>query len=128
MVKGSFAIEVLSQDFKKFLNFKPQIDDKYTKAYKFLRDNEGLEFTKTQLLQIFTSQLGFSREPLRHNFSGNLSLIADIADLDDYIIIYDSNEYKHGTVYSLVRKEYMIDRNFSNKGVIDLSISYPYCL
>lgn len=108
VIQAIDTVEYLSQDFKKFLQYRPQIDDKYDKAYKFLRENEGLEFTKTQLLQIFSSQFGFSREPLRRNFYEVMSTIFEIAEQDGYTIIYYNNQCKHGRYLSLVKEEFAI--------------------
>lgn len=106
IVQAINIVEYLSQDFKKFLHYRPQTGDKYDKAYKFLREHEGLEFTKTQLLQIFTSQFGFSREPLRSNFSYVIDAIWEIAQLDGYTINFYNNKCKHGTYFALVKNEF----------------------
>ncbi len=119
------TVEFLSQDFKKFLHFKPQIDDKYNKAYKFLRENEGREFTKTQLMQVFTSQFGFSREPLRRNFDEVMSAIFEIAQLDGYTIIYYNNKYKHGTSFNLVKNEFAIATT-NDQGTMHPTTRYPF--
>ena len=117
------TVEYLSQDFKKFIHYSPQADDKYSKAYKFLRENEGREFTKTQLLQVFTSQFGFSREPLRRNFYETICAIWEIAQTEGYTIIFYNNKCKHGTYLSLVKNEFAI-ANTIDQGTISPSVSY----
>lgn len=108
IIQAIDTVEFLSQDFKKFLHYSPKADDKYEQAYKFLRENEGLEFTKTKLLEIFTKQFGFKREPLRNNFYDAISAIWEIAQEEGYTIIYYNNKCKNGTFFSLVKNEFAI--------------------
>jgi len=103
------TVEFLSQDFRKFLNYKPSYDDKYKKAYKFLRDNIGREYTKGQLMEVFCSQFGFRREVLRHNYYNDLCAIWEIANENGYTIIQNSTKYIRCKVYSLIPQEFGLD-------------------
>lgn len=116
------VVEYLSQDFKKFIHYRPQTGDKYDKAYKFMREHEGLEFTKTQLLQVFT-QFGFSREPLRRDFGSVMGAIWEIAQLDGYTITFYNNKFKHGSTFVLVKNEFAIAYG-RDQGTISESTRY----
>ena len=124
IIQAIETVEFLSQDFKKFLHYRPQKDDKYDKAYKYLREHEGLEFTKTQLLHIFTSHFGFSREPLRRGFNEFIRIIHEIAQEDGYAVIYYDNKCKHGTYFTLVKTEYSIADTNSQR-TASISTRYP---
>ena len=117
IIQAIDTVEFLSQDFKQFLHYRPKTGDKYEQAYKFLRENEGLEFTKTKLLNFFTKQFGFSREPLRNNFHSAITAIWEIAQEDGYTIIYYNNKCNHGTFFSLVKNEFAI-ANTNYQGTI----------
>lgn len=125
IIQAIDTVEFLSQDFKRFLRYRPMTGDKYEQAYKFLRENEGLEFTKTKLLKVFTSQFGFSREPLRTDFDRVMSAIWEIAREDGYTIIYYDNKCKHGTYFTLVKEEYAI-ASIGEQGTMYPSTRYPY--
>ena len=97
---------------------------KMPQAYKFLKENKGIEFTKTQLLHIFTSQFGFTREPLRKNFQEVLLTILEIAKSEGYGINYYNNKYRHGTYVSLVDNEFEIS-HAGCQGSMSISVQYP---
>ena len=118
------TVEYLSKDFKKFLHYHPKTGDKYDKAYEFLRENEGIEFTKTEILRVFTSQFGFSREPLRHNFEEVMTTIHEIAQADDYSVVCYDNKYGNGTYLSLVKNEFAIATTVHQK-TMSISTKYP---
>ena len=95
------TVEELAIDFRKYLNFKPGVADKYEQIYEFFKQNIEKNYTKTDLIKIFCSQFGFKREHLRKTFEDVFAIIQEIAVNDKHILVQDSEKCKNGCYYSL---------------------------
>lgn len=102
--QAKFLIEHLSTDFKRFYFYRPQINDKYQKAYDFLKRTMGRGYTKTTLISIFQKECGFTREKLRKNFENEICpIIQEIANADGFDFVSNTDLCKNGTYYFLLK-------------------------
>lgn len=104
MLQAISSVEFLSQEFKNFLNFKPEYQDVHDKILNFLKENLGKEFAKGY----FTSHsrdFGVPREKMAKNFECFMETVSDIADNQGYILKISSNTRKNGYKYSLAKPE-----------------------
>lgn len=103
------AVDFLSQDFKKFLKYKPTKNDRYQEIFKYWLEYVGKEFSKGELMNIFVARYGFSREPLRRHFHNELHVLFDVAKENNYTILKNTTKNKNGSVYSLVPLEFQMN-------------------
>ena len=100
------TVEFLCKDFIRFTQYSPQLEDKYDKAYNYLKQNYGKAFTKTHLVNTFSREFGFNRKKLRDNFNREFyEVISDMAMADGYYLRSDSSNIRNGAYYFLTKME-----------------------
>lgn len=104
MLQAIDVVEFLSQDFAKFLRYKPNVDDYHDKIYKFLKNNLGQEFTKGGFTSR-ASEFNIGRDKLAKNFKITMETVADIAEQDGYFLQIKENLRKNGFKYKLLKIE-----------------------
>jgi len=97
-----YVVEQLSQDFKKFLDFKPNKTDNYELLFNFLADNLDKEFTKTQLVND-ANNYGFKRDLFRKEFDSVFEIIAEMATEKGYYLQKKKINNNSGLEISLVK-------------------------
>lgn len=80
------TVEYLSTDLEKFLNYTPQKHDLYQQFFEFLKRNKNKAFAKTELITKYYSDTGFSRKILRKDFDEIVSIVKEIAEMNDLTV------------------------------------------
>lgn len=104
MLQAISSVEFLSQEFKNFLNYKPEFEDVHDKILNFLKENLGKEFAKGY----FTSHsrdFGVPREKMAKNFECFMETVSDMVDKKKYKFEANSNMRKNGYKYRLIKIE-----------------------
>lgn len=104
IIQAISVIEYLSQDFVKFLKYKPKVEDYHDKIYNFLKNNLGQEFTKGGFTSR-ASEFNIGRDKLAKNFKITMETVADIAEADGYFLQVKENIRKNGFKYMLLKIE-----------------------
>lgn len=99
------TIEMLSNDFNKFLKYKPKYDDKYDSAFNFFKDNIGKEFAKNELITKYHQEFGYSRDKFRDNFDECMNMVSKIAIGKGYFLHKKPINRNSGVSYSLMALE-----------------------
>lgn len=108
------TVEFLSKDIKKFYRYKPKYDDKYDQLLDFFIEHEGQEFTKTELVNNYHQEFGYSRDSLRKEFDNCMSALNEVAFLKGYYIKETPINRNSGNSYTLLRQnnDTDLDANF----------------
>ena len=106
------TVEMLSKDFKSFLNYKPKRYDKYDKFYNFLAEHINEKFGKTQLVCHYYSYSGLSRDKFRSEFEKYMEVIAEMATQRGTFLEKTPINHNSGYSYSLI---YLQPKNLSDK-------------
>ena len=109
------TVEKLSQDFKKFISYKPAYEDKYDRIYQFFLENLNTEFKKTDLTTNYCKKFGYSRENFRKNFENIMEIVEEIAKSKGYFLFHRKINNNSGIVYWLTE-----EKNDLNMEVKDL--------
>lgn len=96
------VVEQLSQDFKRFMNYKIETKDNYELLLNFLIDNTGKEFTKTVLVNKY-SEFGFKRAAFRADFDNILDIVSEMASEKGYYLQNERINNNSGQGISLVK-------------------------
>ncbi len=105
MLQAIDTIEMLSADFKAFLNHKPKYSDKYDRLFNFFLENEGKEFSKTELINDHCQKLGLSRDKFRAYFDEYIDVLREFAAHKGYLLNEKPINRNSGTVYSMITME-----------------------
>ena len=95
------TIEMLSRDFKVFLNYKPRYSDKYDNIFNFFLEHKGQEFTKTELINNYRQVFCLSRDKLRAELEKYIDVVQEIAMQNNYFISKKPINRGSGFAYSL---------------------------
>jgi len=101
MEQAISTVEYLSQDFKKFLAYRPHKADIYDKVFEFFKNHVNEEFKTTELTGKYYAEIGIGRDNFRKNFGDIIQTVQEIATLNDYFLNIDGSKFKNGKVYSL---------------------------
>ena len=102
MQQAISTVEYLSIDFKEFVNFRPKTKDICDNLFEFILENQNKEeITKTKLTTQYYKQFGISRKRFKNEFDENISIVKEIANSKDYILIEQSINNNSGTKYYL---------------------------
>lgn len=118
MEQAIATVEMISKDFKSFLNYKPERYDKYDKFYNFLAEHMNEKFGKTQLVCDYYRYSGLSRDKFRKEFEEYMDVIAEIATQRGAFLEKTAINHNSGYSYSLI---YLQTEKLSDK-VIPLDI------
>ena len=109
------TVEYLSRGFREFYFHRPKINDKYQKAYDFLKRKIDRAYTKTALVNIFQKECGFSREKLRKSFENTICpVIQEIANSEGYTLVSDDSRCKNGAYYYLQKNSDIMPKSSMN--------------
>lgn len=101
MKQAIATIEMLSKDFKTFINYKPRYSDKYDNIFNFFLEHKGLEFTKTELISKYRQVFCLSRDKLRAELEKYMDVVQEIAIQNNYFISKKPINRGSGLAYSL---------------------------
>jgi len=101
MKQAIATIEMLSRDFKIFLNYKPRYSDKYDNIFNFFLEHQGQEFTKMELINNYRQVFCLSRDKLRGELEKYIDVVQDIAMQNNYFIRKTPINRGSGFAYSL---------------------------
>ena len=95
------TIEILSKDLKKFIEYKPKVNDGYENLLNFFIDNAGKSFTKTVLVSNYR-QFGFKREIFRKDFDEIMIIISEMANEKGYFLKRENINNNSGVEITLI--------------------------
>ena len=96
------TVEILSQDFKRFIDYKPMVNDNYELLFDFLLKNINEKFHKTELVGKYRD-FGFKRETFRRDFDGIIEVVSEMADEKGYYLQKELVNNNSGISISLVK-------------------------
>lgn len=97
------TVEQLSKDLKKFIDYKPKVNDSYELLFNFLTANLNETFSKTMLINKYRD-FGFKREVFRKDFENILEIVAEMATQEGYFLQQEPINNNSGVGISLVKK------------------------
>ena len=97
------TVEQLSKDLKKFIDYKPKVNDSYEHLFNFFLDNLSEKFTKTALINKYRD-FGFKRDTFRKDFDNTLEMVSEMALQEGYYLQQEAINNNSGLEISLVKK------------------------
>ena len=97
------TVELLSQDLKRFIDYKPKVNDSYGLLFNFLVDDLGKSFSKTALINKYRD-FGFKRDAFRQDFDHILEIVSEMAIQEGYYLQRESINNNSGIGISIVKK------------------------
>lgn len=104
LLQGISIVEYLSQDFKRFIEYHPKVDDVHDKIFEYLKKNIGTTFTKGQLTTRGT-EFGMGRDKLAKNFRNIMEIVSELAEINGYQLLEKQNIRKNGFTYTLLKHD-----------------------
>ena len=97
--------EILSEDFRNFLTFRPTYDDKYDRIFNFFLENFGIEFKKSDLVTKHCKTFRISREKFRKSFDDDINVVSEIAVSKGYQLLSKEINNNSGKAYWLTNAD-----------------------
>ena len=104
MLQAISSVEFLSQEFSRFLIYKPEHTDVHDNILNFLKENLEKDFNKGY----FTSNsrtFGVPREKMAKNFDSYMETVGYMAESSGYVLKTGRNKQNNGNVYTLQKVE-----------------------
>ncbi len=92
-----YMVDILSNDFVKYIHKNSPYNDVISRIYDFLLDNLNKTFSKTELTMQHFSDFGISRRQFRKDFDDIMVSVVEYADLNGYNLIATPDGELNGT-------------------------------
>ena len=102
MEQAISVVNLLGEDFKKFIKIRPVYKELYDKVFDFFKENLGKEFSATELKRVHYKNFGCGRKTFDRDFEEIIGYVKEIANEKGYLFNI-VNIQPSGTKYSLTK-------------------------